>query len=310
MYDGYAWLSNNVGPRTASTRLPMLAAMTCFLVMAISTPQAFGDAAWLFAGAYLLVVLVHAASFARSTLGSSGEAIRGILPVNLAAALCLVAAAAIGDDHGWIGWVAAVAVLAGSVVLRRESEFSIRPAHFAERHQLLIIIALGETIVATGWVGGPADRGVGARSCCCHGAVAATWRGSEAPARTGPSSRPQALAIGMVAGLVLVAAGLHEVVHHPGHHLTARFAVTMAAGVGVYLLGEAMFRHRLGVGPVGLLTITALACLATVPLGTAVSGLAQLAGLAAVLLVALLARSYLEGQAEASTSDGGPRTDL
>ena len=75
MYDGYAWLSNNVGPRTASTRLPMLAAMACFLVMAISTPQAFGDAAWLFAGAYVIVVLVHAASFARSSLGGSAAAI-------------------------------------------------------------------------------------------------------------------------------------------------------------------------------------------------------------------------------------------
>ena len=55
-----------------------------------------------------------------------------------------------GEDRGWIGWVAAVAVLGLSVALRREAGFTIRPAHFAERHQLLIIIALGETVVATG----------------------------------------------------------------------------------------------------------------------------------------------------------------
>ena len=103
----------------------------------------------------------------------------------------------------------------------------------------------------------------------------------------------------MIAGLVLVAAGLHEVVHGPGHHLSARFAVTMAAGVTVYLVGEAMFRRRLGAGPVTLLLAGGAACLVTVPLGTSVSGLAQLAGLSALLIALLLARHRAEVPAPA-----------
>ena len=317
MYDGYAWLSNNVGPRTLSTRLPMLVAMACFLVMAIATPDAFGDGAWPFAIAYLVVVLVHAASFARSTVGGSAVAIRGILPVNLAAALCLVGAAAVGDDRGWIGWVAAVAVLALSVALRREEGFAIRPAHFAERHELLIIIALGETVVATG-VGAQGhltEASVLVAAVLSLALIAAMWwvyfTGDDeralaalaaAPPERMPSDALWAYGLAhpvMIAGLVLVAAGLHEVVHAPGHHLSARYAVTMAAGVAVYLAGEAMFRRRLGGAPAALALAGGAACLVTVPLGTAASGLAQLAGLTLVLALVLLVRAAREGPAPA-----------
>ena len=312
MYDGYAWLSNNVPPTTLSTRLPMLVAMAGFLVMAIATPDAFGEAAWLFAAAYTVVVLVHAGSFARSTLGGSAAAIRDILPVNLAVALCLVGAAAAGDGWRWVGWVAALVILAVSVVLRRESGFTLRAGHFGERHQLLIIIALGETIVATG---------AGAQGHVTHASVlvavllsmalvAAMWwvyfggddqRGAEALAASSPermaSDALWAYALGhlvMIAGLVLVAAGLHEVVHRPLHQLSARYAVTMAAGGAVYLLGVVMFHRRLGLGAEALLAAGGLICLATVPLGTAVSGLAELGGLVAVLVGVVVVRARRE----------------
>ena len=313
MYDGYAWLSNNVDPRTTSTRLPMLVAMACFLVMAIATPEAFGDAAWAFAIAYLVVVLVHAASFARSTVGGSAVAVRGILPVNLAAALCLVGAAAAGEDHGWIGWVAAVSVLGLSVALRREAGFTIRPGHFAERHQLLIIIALGETVVATG-VGAQdhiTDAAVLTAAILSLALIAAMWwvyfTGDDERAlerlEASPPERMSSDALWayglahpvMIAGLVMVAAGLHEVVHAPGHHLAARWAWTMAGGLAVYLAGEAMFRRRLGGGPVAPTLLAGAACLLTVPLGTAGSGLAQLAGLTALLVVWLVLRAAREG---------------
>ena len=312
MYDGYAWLSNNVGPRTASTRLPMLAAMACFLVMAIATPEAFGDAAWAFAIAYLIVVLVHAGSFARSTVGGSAIAVRGILPVNLGAALCLVGAAAAGGDLAWVGWAAAVAVLGLSVALRREAGFTIRPVHFAERHGLLIIIALGETVVATG-VGAQdhiTDAAVLAAVLLSLALIAAMWwtyftgddEAALAALEEAPPDRMASDALWayglahpvMIAGLVMLAAGLHEVVHAPGHHLDARWAWTMAGGLAVYLLGEAMFRRRLGGSPAAPAALAGAAMLVTVPLGTAWSGLAQLAGLAALLVLWLPVRARRE----------------
>ena len=150
MYDGYAWLSNNVGPNSLSTRIPMLIGMTGFLVMAIATPDAFGSAAWPFALAYLVVVLVHALQFARSSQGESAHAIQRILPINLAAPLLLIGAAIVGRDKGWIFWAITAVMLLMALAPRSSRGFTLRAGHFAERHQLVIIIALGETIVATG----------------------------------------------------------------------------------------------------------------------------------------------------------------
>ena len=104
MYDGYCWLSNNVGPTSTSTRLPMLFAMAAFLVLAIALPAAYGTDRWLFAAAYLAVVLVHAVSFMRSSLGGSARAILAIAPVNFGAAALLFVAAALPRDVRWIAW--------------------------------------------------------------------------------------------------------------------------------------------------------------------------------------------------------------
>ena len=94
MYDGFAWLSNNVGPTTTSTRVPMLVAMAGFLVLAIAVPEAFGEDRWLFAWAYLLTGIVHSVSFLRSSLGGSARAILTIAPINLGICLGLFLAAA------------------------------------------------------------------------------------------------------------------------------------------------------------------------------------------------------------------------
>ncbi len=80
MYDGFAWLANNVPPVTTATRLPMLLAMTCLLTMASVVPDVFGAGAWLFAVAYLVVVSVHAVQFSRSSQGESAQAIRRMCP--------------------------------------------------------------------------------------------------------------------------------------------------------------------------------------------------------------------------------------
>ncbi len=104
MYDGFAWLSNNVGPTTTSTRIPMLVGMAGFLVIAITVPGAFGEDRWLFAVAYLLTGLVHGISFLRSSLGESASAILAIAPVNLGIVAGLFLAAALPEPWRWVGW--------------------------------------------------------------------------------------------------------------------------------------------------------------------------------------------------------------
>jgi low temperature requirement protein LtrA len=92
----------------------------------------------------------------------------------------------------------------------------------------------------------------------------------------------------LVAGLILVAAGLHVAVHDPGHHLDWRVALTMAAGAATYLVGNVFYLHRLGIGRRRWLVVMAVVCVVTAPVGHRLGGLAQVAALDLVLLSSLL----------------------
>lgn len=308
MYDGYAWLSNNVGPTTLSTQLPMLVGMTGLLVMAIATPDAFGSARWAFASAYLVVIAVHALQFARSSQGGSARAVLAILPVNASLPVLLILAAALGPDRaGWIGWALAVAVLVASVVTSREYGFTLRADHFAERHQLVVIIALGETVVATGagaqgrLESAPVLLAVLASMALLAGLWFAYFAGdaertTDALNEVADARRAtvalRAYGLGHllhVAGLVLLAAGLHDVVAHPGGELGLRLGSTMAIGCAVFLFAQALFVHSLGLGWTVELMIGGLGALAGAAL-SGVSAVTELAALVAVVLAVVIVR--------------------
>ena len=309
MYDGYCWLSNNVGPTSTSTRLPMLFAMAAFLVLAIALPAAYDSDRWLFATAYLAVVLVHAISFLRSSLGGSARAILAIAPVNFGAAALLFVAAALPRDVRWIAWAAAVAVFLGSVVGQKESGFSIRPVHFAERHRLLLIIALGESVIAIGVSaeGHIAETPYLVAVLLAMLLIALFWwvhfaddeRATDALLRV-ERAEPQRLVrvallafsmsyLVLVAGLIPVASGLHEVVHHPGHHLTWLAAGTLGVGTAIYLVGNSVHLWLLGLSSGWALKIAAVVALGTIPIGHEVTGDVQVVALCVVIAVALVA---------------------
>jgi low temperature requirement protein LtrA len=309
MYDGYCWLSNNVGPTSTSTRLPMLFAMAAFLVLAIAVPEAYGKDAWLFAAAYLGVVIVHAVSFLRSTLGGSARAMLAIAPVNLGAAALLFVAAALPHDLRWIAWIGAVALFVAAMVTQRESGFSIRPVHFAERHRLLLIIALGESVIA---IGVSAEGHIAAARylvavLLAMLLIALFWwihfaddeSATEALLRIERDDPGRLVRVAMfafsmsylllVAGLIPVASGLHEVVHDPGHHLSWLAAGTLGVGTAIYLVGNSVHLWLLGLSGGWALKGAALVCLATIPLGHEVTGDAQVVALCLVLGAALAA---------------------
>jgi low temperature requirement protein LtrA len=307
MYDGFAWLANNVGPTTTSTRVPMLAAMAAFLVIAIAIPDAFDGERWLFAASYLVIVLVHGFSFLRSSVGDSARAIVRIAPINLGMCLGLVLAAALPEPQRWLGWVLAVVLPLVSLVRQGERSFSLRPAHFAERHRLMLIIALGESVLAVGRSAQghltEPDYLVAvllAMLLICllwwihYGDDASLRRVEEVveqPSGVGARTALVAFSFGylvLVAGLVLVAAGLHVAVHEPGHPLGWRVAVTMAVGAATYLVGNVFYLGRLGVTGRRWLLVMAVVCLGTAPLGHGLNGVAQVATLDLALLVALV----------------------
>ncbi len=113
-------------------------------------PDAFGAGAWVFGVAYLTLVVIHSVQFARSSLGTSAAAIRVMVPVNLTVAVLVLVAAAIGPTWGWIAWCAALAVILAVSTFSTGIRFTLRAQHFPERHHLLVIIALGETIIQVG----------------------------------------------------------------------------------------------------------------------------------------------------------------
>jgi low temperature requirement protein LtrA len=323
MYDGYAWLSNNVGPHTLTTRLPMLVGMTGFLVMAIATPDAFGSAAWAFAVAYLVVVLVHGVQFTRSSLGDSARAILRILPLNLSVAALLLAAAAIGPHRGWICWAIAAGMLAFSLRPRSSAGFALQADHFAERHQLVVIIALGETIVATG-IGAEGrlrEFAVVVAVVLAMAFVSALWwvyfggddeAGAAALAIALEDQRVDASAwafagahIVHVAGLVLVAAGLEEVIVAPTHELGVRIAVTMAAGCATFLGAQALYLRLLRIPGSAPLLAGAVLALAVAAIGPAVNAVTELGLLVVILICTVTVRVALRDRSELSTAEGG-----
>jgi low temperature requirement protein LtrA len=301
MYDGYAWMTNNVATASTSRRILVLLGMSAFLIAAIAVPGAFGDDGVIFGVAYLSMGLIHAGLFTQAQSRQSARAIFQILPFNIGMALLVLAA---GWAHGWLDyvlWGGAVGLIVTAMMQRVESSFEVRPAHFAERHGLIIIIALGESVV---------DLGIGAEGHLHDAATvvtallglalaAALWwlyfdrddeAGARALAETAEAGRTRtalfAYSIGvlvMVAGVVVTAAGLETAVAHPHHHLPAWAAWSIPTGVAVYLVGLALFRRLLALPGATRRLLAVVPVLACALLGLTVDGKVEIAVLTLVL---------------------------
>jgi low temperature requirement protein LtrA len=260
--------------------------------------------------ANLFVVTIHAVQFRRSAVGDSARAIFRLAPTNFGSALLVLGAAAAPDARGYL-WTGACLLLVLAVVRRREAGFDVRADHFAERHRLVVIIALGETVVATG-VGaqGRLDEAMVLIALLLSVTLLAQlwWvyfggdddRGAQMLDAAPPERRArlalQAYGLGHfvhVAGLVLLATGIEEVVSEPTDTLAWRFAVTMSAGCATFLLAEAFFVRTLAIGSGRLLAVAAAVARPTAALGSAVAAVAEIAGLVVVagLLLALRAQT-------------------
>jgi low temperature requirement protein LtrA len=304
MYAGYAWLTNNIGTSGLVLRLLMLLGMAAYLVMALAIPRAGGEDGFVFGVAFTVVTLVHAALFLRAT-NSSARAILGIAPYNFTAAGCTIGAAFLDPHWRWMGWAAAVALFLATTVRRRERGFQVNATHFAERHGLVIIVAIGESVVALGSgigdaaVGWPLVKVVGLGFALC----AAIWwtyfdaddvRGEHALKAAPPEQRARLALLaysyahlGMVAGIVGIAAGLHDAIAILGARMPPSHAWVLAAGVALYLLSENWFRSLLRLGASRTRVAAALLALVTAPLGARLSSAGQIATLVAILIAML-----------------------
>jgi low temperature requirement protein LtrA len=312
MYGGYAWLTNAVAPDRAARRLLLLGGMAGFLVLALAIPRAFSDGDLAFGVAYLVIVGIHTGLFSRTTVRGTVRALVRLAPFNLVSALLVLAAVAVEGTAAYLLWAAAFALEWCTPRLASPGGFRIAPAHFVERHGLVVIVALGESIVAIG-IGAadlPVDLALASVTVLGLLLAACLWwayfggddtRAEEALAAVPEDRRGPVAVLAfaywhllMLLGIIAMAAGLKDVVAHAFDPLDLAHALMLAGGTALFLAGDVLFRHTLRIGPGTLRAAAAALALATIPIGLAVSALAQL-----VVLVAALAGSLAAEQARA-----------
>jgi len=148
---GYAWLTNVIDPEEGPARLAVFLAMAGMLVVALAIPGSFGDDALLFALAYAVVRGVHIALYAYGSADANMKHSVFILArsATLSCSLLVAASAFDGPTQGAL-WALALLIDFGGPAFFGVEGWKVAPTHFAERHGLIIIVALGESIVALG----------------------------------------------------------------------------------------------------------------------------------------------------------------
>jgi low temperature requirement protein LtrA len=305
---GYAWLTSVVDPEEGAVRIAIFAAMAALLVVALCVPEAFGDLGLTFALAYAVVRIAHIALFALASRDdpSLRRSVTG-LGISTAIGVGLLVGASFLDGFAQGAlWALALALdMAGPAFFGAEG-WKLVPGHFAERHGLIVIIALGESIVAIG-VGAEAGLTAGVVVAAVLGvALAATlwWAYFDVVALVATRRLEEAtegrernemardsysfLHLPMVAGIVLVALGLKKTLEHVDEPLKLVPAAALVGGLAVYLLAHVAFRlrnvHTLSVRRL----VTAVVLLALLPVAVELPALAAL-GLATAVMCVLIA---------------------
>jgi low temperature requirement protein LtrA len=306
MYDGYAWLTNAIATDRLRFRLLLIGGMGGFLVIALAIPRAYDGDGVAFGIGYLVVIALHAGMYVRGTSLSEVGAILRIVPFNLAAAGLVLAGGALGGDAQQALWAFTAVLLWVSPWLTTLEGFVVSVAHFVERHGLVVIIALGESIVAIGAAAAEVelDAGVAFVALVSLGLSAALWwiyfsdeEGVEQAMHATPPERRPWLALigfgywhyGIILGIIAVAAGLEKAIEHPYDSSDAWIAAILAAGVAAFVVCEVGFRWTFGIARSQIRLAAAGAVLTTIPLGTEFGGLAQVGALTAIMAAALAA---------------------
>jgi len=320
-WSSYTWLGNQARADEGLLRVGMVVAMATMFVIALTIPEAWRDAPGGLDGpmvlviAYLLVRCVHLTVYAAVATDTDDPALRRQvaitwLPTTAAAAL-LVSGAVIG---GWMQTLLFAAALvvewAGSYLTARRGNWRLHsPVHLTERHNLFIILAIGESIVAIG-VGAAeqpisvpllvgAVMGVGVAVCLWWlyfdmAALAAEHRLIETRGQARVNLAVAVYTYGhfpVVAGIVLAALGVEGVLAHAGDTkpLGAFYALPLFGGLALYLAGLLLLILRMyralsipRLVATGVLVVAAPVAIILPPLVGLAAAIAILAGLIVV----------------------------
>ncbi len=316
-WSAYAWLTNTLDPEEGAVRLAVLAAVAAMLIVSLAAPGAFGADGLIFGLAYLVVRALQLVLFVIAGRRDRAQlrAVLRIVPTATLGPTLLVIASFLHGSTQLALWGAALAVTYLGALLGHMRGWHVSPAHFVERFGLIVIIALGESIVAIG---------VGARGLALDGGVIAAallgitvaaclWWSyfdwvvfvAQATLAEATGARRARLArdaysylhLPMVAGIVLFAFGLKTTLPDVAHPLPTVPALGLVGGVALYLLGHVALRLRIGGGLGRGRPVAAILLLGLFPVAREVPALAAL-GLVAVVCVALIAYEVLRHREE------------
>ena len=305
---GYAWLTSVVDPDEGGVRLALFAAMAALLVTSLCVPDAFGDLGLTLAAAYSVVRAAHVGLFVLASREDGGlrHSVVGLAVSTGLAVAILVAGSFLDPGPQLAVWAMALVFDMVGPLFIETSGWRLVPGHFAERHGLIVIVALGESIVAIG---------VGAESGVDGGVIAAAvlgiavafafwWAYFDVGALISARRLAEVedvqernelardafsyLHLPMVASIVLVALGMKSTLAHVGDPLGWETATALVGGTALYLVAQVAFKFR-SLGTVSRQRLVAAAVLAAlVPVAHQVEALVTV-GLVGAVLWAMIA---------------------
>jgi low temperature requirement protein LtrA len=301
----YAWLTNTVDPEDEFVGAALLVVLIAMFVAALVVPGVFDDEGVLFGAAFLVVCAMHVVLYALAARGQPDllGAVLRIAPWTLLGAILILAAGFIDGARTWL-WLLALTCSYVGGALTGSTGWRLHPSHFAERHGLVIIIALGEAFIAIGIGATGIGIGLGEVVAATLGLLVATsfWlayfdffsiRGerilidSEGTERAAFGRDAYSYAhLPMIVGIVLFAFAMKIIIHHVGDELDAVAAFALCGGSAIFLLTFSAIRSRVA----RRLSLSrgrftaALVLLLVFPLATMMPALAALALVTAVWL--------------------------
>jgi low temperature requirement protein LtrA len=306
------WATNWLDPNRRPVRLMLIGVMAASLIVSAVLPEAFGERGMIFAVAYAAMQIGRTIFVVYCTRGHPDLArnFRRILAwLTLSGALWIAGGLAGGTARGAL-WLAAVAAdLAAPLIgystpgLGRSTtrDWNISGEHMAERCQLFVIIALGESILVTGATFSELEITpvtLAAFVVAFLGSVALWWiyfdrSAGDAAEAIAHSDDPGALGrnaytfmhIPMIAGIIVTAVGDELAIAHPLGHADLEMIVTVLGGPALFLAGHALFKRAVfGVwsvtrlAAIGILAIVGIIGRDWAPLAIATAALVILAG--------------------------------
>ncbi|MCP4436915.1 MAG: low temperature requirement protein A [Actinomycetia bacterium] len=308
------WAANAVSGNGRRVRLIFLAATVASVPMAAATSDALGDSGTVFAVSLAAIMCL---GFAIQSLvtGMTAEhrssAVAWILP-NVAAIVVLVVGSTFDGNARLTLWLVAALIVLGAMVLAGRGQWLVRVGHMAERHGLIVIIALGEVIVAIGLPvlanlqAGEGLPGPTLAALIASGVFACMlwWGYFDRPSPAlehygdeleGDNARGRWVRdvytwahAPIVAGIIVSAAALEEMALHPSDPVPASFRMMLLGGLALFALGisAAVWRTFRAVARERVLSAVAIAALLV--FGSSIDAVVLLIAVVAIMAFTLV----------------------